>query len=98
MVPIQDPRHAFDPSHPSIQTDILRMISLYLRSQGFAASAAVVSDEAKLKVSEMTNKRSQLKQLRRAILEADWEAAATLLVASAPRKSQVKISLLYITL
>ena len=88
LVPLLDPKHAFDPSHPQISQDILRMISQYLRTQGLNASAAVVADEAQLRNTEAVAKRAQLKQLRRALLDGEWEPAASLLVKTCARKSQ----------
>ena len=88
MVPLQEPATAFDPSHPQITKDILRMIAQYLRANGYNASAAVVADEAQLRFSEQQSKRQQLKQLRRAIVEADWETAAEVLIKTCARKSQ----------
>jgi hypothetical protein len=86
--PILDPEDAFDPNRPSINSDIMRMISLYLESQGLHASAVVVADEAHLKRTEIASKRNQLQQLRRAILDADWETAGSLLVKTCARFCQ----------
>ena len=48
----------------------------------------MVADEAQLKQQEHVTKRGQHKQLRRSILEADWEGAANLLGKSCARLSQ----------
>mmetsp|Transcript_12265 Transcript_12265/g.14808 ORF Transcript_12265/g.14808 Transcript_12265/m.14808 type:complete len:631 (+) Transcript_12265:56-1948(+) len=86
--PILNPEDAFDPNRPSISSDIMRMISLYLESQGLHASAVVVADEAHLRRTEIASKRDQLQQLRRLILDADWESAGTLLLKTCARFSQ----------
>lgn len=86
--PILAPENAFDPGRPSITSDIMRMISLYLESQGLHASAVVVADEAHLRRTQIASKRNQLQQLRRAILDAEWETAGTLLLKTCARFSQ----------
>ena len=66
--PLQDPRAAFGPHHPQIASDILRMISLYLRSVGLHASAAGVADEAQLKEQEAARRKAVL-QLQEEVCE-----------------------------
>ena len=88
LKPLQEPSLAFDPAHPQIMKDILQMIVQYLRANGYNAGAAVLADEAQLRISDHNVKRQQLKQLRRAIVDAEWETASSLLVKTCARKSQ----------
>ena len=88
FLPRVDPKGTFDSDHPQIRQDILRMIAQYLRGQGWHASAAVIADEAQVKVTEQSAKRMEVKQLRRAIVDGDLDLASQLILKVVSRQHQ----------
>ncbi|KAF2068728.1 hypothetical protein CYY_009949 [Polysphondylium violaceum] len=62
----------FDPNDPQIKEDIIRMIIQYLQDEGYTSSLLTVQDEANVKFSEHVYKISQMKKMKKAILEGDW--------------------------
>lgn len=72
------PEDSLDPADPQIKLDILRMIAQYLHNERYFTSEMVIQDEANMKTAEQQNRRVQSKRLRKAILEGDWELAASL--------------------
>lgn len=62
----------FDPNDPNVKHDIIRTIIQYLQDEGYNGSSMVVQDETNVKVRNAANKRSQMKRMKRAILEGDW--------------------------
>ena len=64
------------------------MAAQYLRNNGYHTSAAVIADEAGIKLTDQNARRTQLKQLRRDILDADWEMAVHNIVKLTTSRSQ----------
>ena len=69
----------FDPNDPDVKQDIIRVIIQYLQDEGYYGSSMVVQDETNVKVKAASNKRSQLKRMKRAILDGDWPEVERLL-------------------
>ncbi|KAN0036022.1 hypothetical protein ACTA71_005320 [Dictyostelium dimigraforme] len=69
---LEDNTDIFDPSEPQIKEDIIRMIIQYLQDEGYTASLMTVQDEANVKFNEQVYKISQLKKMKKLILEGDW--------------------------
>lgn len=69
----------FDPTDPKIREDIISMIVQYLQDSGYTSSAMTTQDEANVKIYEELEQRVQLKAMRKAILEGDWNEVEKLL-------------------
>eukprot|EP01132_Coremiostelium_polycephalum_P009326 gene9326-11436_t len=69
---LEDDPTIFDPSEPQIKEDIIRMIIQYLQDEGYTSSLMTIQDEANVKFSEHVYKISQMKKMKKAILEGDW--------------------------
>jgi len=69
----------FDPNDPKIREDIVCMIVQYLQDSGYTASALTVQDEANVKMYEEIEQRAQLRAMRRAILEGEWNEVEKLI-------------------
>lgn len=62
----------FDPNDPNVKNDIIRTIIQYLQDEGYHGSSMIVQDETSVKMRNVASKRSQLKRMKRAILDGDW--------------------------
>ncbi|KAN0027026.1 hypothetical protein ACTFIU_009706 [Dictyostelium citrinum] len=69
---LEDNTDIFDPNEPQIKEDIIRMIIQYLQDEGYTASLLTVQDEANVKFNEHVYKITQMKKMKKAILEGDW--------------------------
>ncbi|KAM9964460.1 hypothetical protein ACTFIW_004224 [Dictyostelium discoideum] len=69
---LEDNTDIFDPNEPQIKEDIIRMIIQYLQDEGYTASLLTVQDEANVKFNEHVYKIAQMKKMKKAILEGDW--------------------------
>ncbi|KAL7747329.1 hypothetical protein RI367_007383 [Sorochytrium milnesiophthora] len=63
----------FNPREPRIKEDIIRMIVQYLSDEGYQASKMTVQDEANVRAMEHDEHRMDMRRLRKAILEGDWQ-------------------------
>lgn len=69
----------FDPTDPNVKHDILQTIIQYLQDEGYNGSAMVIQDEANVKAKNVASKRSQMRRMKRAILDGDWSEVERLL-------------------
>lgn len=69
----------FDPNETNVKHDILQTIIQYLQDEGYHGSAMVVQDEASVKAKNVASKRSQMRRMKRAILDGDWSEVERLL-------------------
>lgn len=69
----------FDPNDPTVKHDIVQTVIQYLQDEGYAGSAMVVQDEANVKAKNIAAKRSQLRRMKRAIIDGDWPEVERLL-------------------
>lgn len=65
-------RNVFDHNDSTIKSEIIQVIVQYLQDEGYVTSSLIVQDEANLKVKNTSNKRSQLRRIRRAVMNGDW--------------------------
>lgn len=72
-------RTIFDPDDPNVKHDIIQTLIQYLQDEGYHGSAMVVQDEANVKAKNIASKRSQLRRMKRAILDGDWPEVERLL-------------------
>ncbi|ORY96519.1 WD40-repeat-containing domain protein [Syncephalastrum racemosum] len=63
----------FNAKDPRIKEDIMGMIMQYLADEGFHASQAVLSDETNVKWKEREERTVEIKRLKKAILDGDWQ-------------------------
>ncbi|KAI9323883.1 WD40-repeat-containing domain protein [Dichotomocladium elegans] len=63
----------FNANDPRIKEDILGIIMQYLADEGFHASQAVLYDETNVKWKEREERTIEVKRLRKAILDGDWQ-------------------------
>eukprot|EP01134_Creolimax_fragrantissima_P007018 CFRG7018T1 len=59
-------------NNESAKQDIVRMIIQYLGDEGYVGSKLVLQDEANAKTAERRSFNSQVKKLKRSILEGSW--------------------------
>lgn len=76
-------RAVFDASDASVKNEIIQVIVQYLQDEGFVASSLIVQDEANVKMKNTSNKRSQLRRIRRAIMNAEWADVEAILAQKA---------------
>lgn len=69
----------FDPNDPDVKHDIIQTIVQYLQDEGYHGSSMVVQDETNVKIRNAANRRSQMKRMKRAILDGDWPEVERLL-------------------
>lgn len=69
----------FDPNDSNVKNDILQTVIQYLQDEGYHGSAMVVQDEANVKAKNFTTKRSQVRRMKRAIVDGDWPEVERLL-------------------
>ncbi|CDS02671.1 hypothetical protein LRAMOSA00076 [Lichtheimia ramosa] len=63
----------FNANDPRIKEDILGIIMQYLADEGFHASQAVLYDETNVKWKEREERTIEVKRLKKAILDGDWQ-------------------------
>eukprot|EP01135_Chromosphaera_perkinsii_P008304 Nk52_evm1s1253 gene=Nk52_evmTU1s1253 len=63
----------FNKDEPRIKEDIIRMIIQYLQNEGYVQSNMVLQDEANVKFAEHRALENQMKRMKKAILEGDWQ-------------------------
>mmetsp|Transcript_42775 Transcript_42775/g.69354 ORF Transcript_42775/g.69354 Transcript_42775/m.69354 type:complete len:631 (-) Transcript_42775:57-1949(-) len=63
---------AFNPETPQIKRDIIRMITQYLANEGYHASMMTIQDEAGVKFNEQLSRRTQIKRIKKLIMEGDY--------------------------
>lgn len=69
----------FDSNDPNVKNDILQTVIQYLQDEGYHGSAMVIQDEANVKAKNFTAKRSQVRRMKRAIVDGDWPEVERLL-------------------
>lgn len=69
----------FDPHDPNVKHEIIRTIIQYLQDEGYTGSSMVLQDETNVKIRNIAAKRSQLKRMKRAILDGEWPEVERLL-------------------
>ncbi|ORZ20359.1 WD40-repeat-containing domain protein [Absidia repens] len=68
----------FNANDPGLKDDILAIIMQYLSDEGYNASQSVLYDEANVKWKEREERTIEVKRLRKAILDGDWQEAEKL--------------------
>jgi COMPASS component SWD3 len=79
---VRDPA-VFDPGDPAVKNEIVQVIVQYLQDEGYVASSLIVQDEANVKLKNTSNKRSALRRIRRAIMNAEWADVESILAQKA---------------
>eukprot|EP00177_Eucheuma_denticulatum_P008135 GFKZ01014818.1.p1 GENE.GFKZ01014818.1~~GFKZ01014818.1.p1 ORF type:complete len:617 (-),score=58.73 GFKZ01014818.1:910-2760(-) len=69
----------FDPHDPVVKHEIIRTIIQYLQDEGYTGSSMIVQDETNVKLRNIASKRSQLRRMKRAILDGEWPEVERLL-------------------
>ena len=69
----------FDPKDQNVKHDIIRRIIQFRQGEGYYSSSMVVQDEKKVKMMNAASKHLQLKGMKRAILDGDWQEVERLL-------------------
>eukprot|EP00178_Gracilaria_changii_P010664 TRINITY_DN309_c0_g1_i1.p1 TRINITY_DN309_c0_g1~~TRINITY_DN309_c0_g1_i1.p1 ORF type:complete len:600 (+),score=94.93 TRINITY_DN309_c0_g1_i1:58-1800(+) len=69
----------FDAEDPNIKLDIVQTIIQYLHDEGYHDSSTAVQDETNVKIKDAASKRAQLRRMKSAILEGDWQEVEHLL-------------------
>lgn len=69
----------FDPHNPHVRQDIIQTIIQYLQDAGYYNSSMILQDETNVKVRNAANKRSQMRRMKRAVLDGDWSEVERLL-------------------
>lgn len=72
-------RDVFDYSDPGIKNELIQVIVQYLQDEGYVSSSLIVQDEANLKLKNTSNKRSQLRRIKRAIMSGEWTEVENML-------------------
>lgn len=80
---VVDDGTVFDAAAPRVKSDIIQVIVQYLQDEGYMASSLIVQDEANVKLKNTSNKRSQLRRLRRAINNGEWGSVEAILAQKA---------------
>ncbi|KND00356.1 uncharacterized protein SPPG_04680 [Spizellomyces punctatus DAOM BR117] len=62
----------FNAQEERIREDIIRMIVQYLHDEGYHASKMTVLDEANVKSYEREERQSDIRRMRKAVLDGDW--------------------------
>lgn len=79
---VSDPA-VFDPDETSVKNELIQVIVQYLQDEGYQASSLIVQDEANVKLRNTSNKRSQLRRIRRAIMNGEWDDIDAILAQKA---------------
>ena len=69
---VQPTEEIFNANHPTIKEDIIRMIVQYLSDEGYVVSRTTLVDEMNIKRFEREERQTEIKRMRRAILDGDW--------------------------
>lgn len=69
-----DPRKVFDPEHPGVKNDILRIIGMYLEQEGFSAASLTLQDEAQIKLTKRSKMHDHAQQIHAQIQRGEWDA------------------------
>jgi COMPASS component SWD3 len=83
VMAIVDDAAVFDPGEPAIKSEVIQVIVQYLQDEGYMASSLIVQDEANVKMKNTSNKRSQLRRMRRAITNGEWGTVEAILAQKA---------------
>lgn len=70
---IQPTEDIFNSNDPRIKEDILAIIMQYLQDEGYHASQSVLYDETNVKWKEREERTIEVKRLKKAILDGDWQ-------------------------
>ncbi|KAI9097009.1 WD40-repeat-containing domain protein [Phlyctochytrium arcticum] len=62
----------FNAQEDKIKEDIIRMIVQYLHDEGYNASKMTVLDEANVKTYEREDRQTDIRRMRKAVLDGDW--------------------------
>ncbi|KAJ3258981.1 hypothetical protein HK103_003122 [Boothiomyces macroporosus] len=68
----QPSQELFNAKDGRIKQDILRLIIQYLQDEGYYACTMTIMDEANLKQAERLEQQSEIKRMKKAILDGDW--------------------------
>ncbi|KAJ3269101.1 hypothetical protein HDV01_001874 [Terramyces sp. JEL0728] len=68
----QPSQELFNAQDGRIKQDILRLIIQYLQDEGYYACTMTIMDEANLKQAERLEQQSEIKRMKKAILDGDW--------------------------
>ncbi|KAI9168631.1 hypothetical protein H9P43_008004 [Blastocladiella emersonii ATCC 22665] len=71
-----------NPADPRIKEDIVRLMVQYLNDEGFHASKMTLQDEANVRMHEAAERQTDLRRLRKAVLDGDWPEVDKLLSSS----------------
>lgn len=63
----------FDPSHPQIREDIIRLIVQYLQSEQYALSATTLQDETNVKIRNELHYHDVIKRMTNSIELGHWD-------------------------
>jgi COMPASS component SWD3 len=72
------PDQALNVNDPQVKLDVVRLIGLYLQQEGYSATAFALQDEANVKLRDKAHKYAQVKRMRQAMLEGDWDSVRKL--------------------
>ncbi|KAI8640990.1 WD40-repeat-containing domain protein [Parasitella parasitica] len=70
---IQPTDDIFNANDPHIKEDIIAIIMQYLQDEGYHASQSVLCDETNVKWKEREERTLEVKRLKKAILDGDWQ-------------------------
>ncbi|KAI8331441.1 WD40-repeat-containing domain protein [Choanephora cucurbitarum] len=70
---IQPTDDIFNSNDPQIKQDIITMMMQYLQEEGYHASQSVLYDEANVKWKEREERTLEIKRLKKAILDGEWQ-------------------------
>ncbi|KAI8929536.1 WD40-repeat-containing domain protein [Entophlyctis helioformis] len=73
---------------PRVKDDIIRMIAQYLGDEGFNGSKLTLLDEANVKAFEREERQTEIKRIRKAILDGDWAEVDKLCARSVLRNNK----------
>ncbi len=71
----------FDKNDAVLKAELVRIVVQYLEQEGFVASALTLADESSLKKAEAAHAVEHRAEMRRALLDGDWNAVKQLCVA-----------------
>jgi COMPASS component SWD3 len=72
------PSQALNVDDPHVKQDVVRLIGLYLQQEGYSATAFALQDEANVKLRDKAHKHAQVKRMRQAVLDGDWDTVRKL--------------------
>ncbi|ORZ29211.1 WD40-repeat-containing domain protein [Catenaria anguillulae PL171] len=71
-----------NPADSKIKEDIVRLMVQYLTDEGYLASKLTLQDEANVRIHEAAERQTDLRRLRKAILDGDWAEVDKLVLSS----------------